>query len=228
MPPEITNRIVLLEDDPTKFWEHNYRWNGVFKGNHEPCVTKNKIGPECPICDSGDKMWPYFIGLHTCVNMTSWFTKKKNREVCFQREIFAAKLGGKDKPGVLKKLERLKQQHGRLRGLVFDVHRPGKLNEGCGDDFSLVEKVEPSKVREFAMQHLSEYAARLNEGVPADKQISAEKLWERQPWEPLNFEELIVPRNISELREMFKRGSQQEEDSSEFSDDADQTDDIPY
>ena len=57
MPQGKTQRHIFVDDVPTKFWEHGFKWNGTWAGNHEPCVTKNKIGPECPVCDSGDKMY---------------------------------------------------------------------------------------------------------------------------------------------------------------------------
>lgn len=208
MPPQQTQRHIFVDDIPTRFWEHGFKWNGSWKGNHEPCVTKNKIGAECPICDSGDKMFPSFIGLLTSINMTPWFTKKGNREVNLRREIFAAKLGTKKKPGVLKKLERIRKEHGRIIGLVFDIHRTGDNSAGCGDDFTLVEKVDPKEIEAYGRAQLAEYAARLNDGIPEDKQISVEKLWERNPWEGYNFEEMIKPREMSELRSMFKRGTQ--------------------
>lgn len=241
MPPGKTQRHIFIGERPIRFWEHGFKWNGSWKGNHEPCVTKNKLGPECPICDSGEKMFPAFTGLLTSINMTAWFTKKTNREVNFQREIFAAKLGSEKNPGVLKKLERLHKQHGRIQGLVFDIHRIGEQSAGCGDDFTLVEKVDPKEIEAWGRAKLEEYAARLNDGVPEDKRISVDKLWERNPWESHDFEEIVKPRDIKELRAMFKRGSQSggynkgsggggggssssgTDDSDNFSDD-----DIPY
>lgn len=216
MPPQATQRHIFIDSMPMKFWEHGFKWNGSWKGNHEPCVTKNKIGPDCPVCDSGEKMFPSFVGLLTTINMTPWFTKKAKREVNFRREVFASKLGSEKNPGVLRKIERMMKQHGRIKGLVFDIHRTGSQSAGCGDDFSLVEKVDLDKIEEYGRSMLSDYAARLNEGVPEDKQVSVSKLWEQNPWTGVNFEELIKPRDIKELRAMFKRGTQ----SGEFGKDA--------
>ena len=217
MPSGTTQRHLFLDDDPTCYWEHGFKWNGTWKGNHEPCVVKNKLGAECPVCDSGEKMWPSYIGLHTSVNMTPWFVKKTNREVNFQQETYAAKLGSKVNPGILKKLERLKGTHGRLRGLVFDIHRTGKQSAGCGDDFTLIEKVDPKQIETYAREKLAEYAARLNQGVPEDKRITVDQLLERNPWEPINFEEQLKPRSLAELKSMFKRGSQSGEFGSDSS-----------
>jgi hypothetical protein len=217
---------MFLDDDPTTFWEHQFQFNGDWK-NWEPCVTRNKIGPQCPVCDAYDDQYPSFVGLHTVINMTPWFTKKANQEVNFSREIYAAKLGGDKKPGVLKKLKKLREKHGRLRGLVFDIERPGEQTESCGSEFDLVEKetVDPSEIRTYAMDQLASYVKRINENLPADKQMTVDKLWERNPWEAYDFESTIKPRSIDELRGMFSnRGSSGGSSSNE----PDPTDDIPY
>lgn len=212
LPPEKTVKLMFLDDDPSTFWEHQFSYNGDFK-NWEPCVTRNKIGPECPICkvfvddedDPKEKRYAYFVGLHTVINMTPWFTKKGQQEVNFVREVYASKLGSDKKPGVLKKLKKLKEKHGRLRGLIINVERPGKQTESCGSEFDVIEKIDPSDIVAYSQKQLSEYLARVNEGLPADKQMTMAKQLQRNPWEPYNFEKMIAPRPIDELRQMFAR-----------------------
>ena len=209
MKPDTTCRFMFLDDDPTTLWEHQFYFNGDWK-NWEPCPVRNKFGHECPICSSEDKdgkpMYASYVGLHSVINMTPWFRKKGNREVNFNREIYAPKLGGDKKPGVLKKLKKIKAKHGRLRGLVFDIERPGENTENCGSEFDLVEEVKPDEIRTYGMDALSAYAERLNKDMPNDKQITVEKLWERNPWEAIEFENLIEPRPVDELRAMFATG----------------------
>lgn len=205
IPPLKTARFMFLDDMPTKFWEHQFFYNQNWR-NWEPCVVRNKLGPSCPVCEASDKHYPYYVGLHTVIAMTPWFTKKGSHEVCFNREIFAARLGGDEKPGVLKKLKKLSEKHGRLRGLVFDVERPGKKTEVCGSEFELVESIDPKGIHEYATAQLKSYIARANEKLPPDKQLTLEKHWKRNPWEPYNFEEIIKPRSYDELKGMFARG----------------------
>jgi hypothetical protein len=204
MPPGATNQILFLEDEPRTLWEHNYKWNGHWR-NWEPCVTRNKLGPECPPCDAYEDRYPYFAGLTTVINLTPWFTKTGHIEVNFQREIYAAKLGSDDKPGVLKKLRKMFDKNGRLRGYVYDIERPGKKTESCGSEFELVEKIEPGQIKVYAMDQLNAYAKRLNEDAPKDKQVTPEKLWERNPWEPFDFDEVIKRHTIDELKSMFSK-----------------------
>jgi len=223
---------MFLDDDPATLWEHQFQYNGKWT-NWEPCVIRNKFGPSCPVCDAYDDSYPSYVGLHTVINMTPWFTKKAQQEVNFNREIFAAKLGGDKKPGVLKKLKKLKEKHGRLRGLIFDVERPGEKTESCGSEFDLVESIDPSEIRAYSMKELEAYVSRLNENAPKDKETTVEKVWERNPWESYDFEEVIKPRSIDELRGMFsKRGSNKDSDSSDTGSGAAERerddDDIPY
>lgn len=216
-PPETTQRALFLDDDPFMYWEHNFKLNGNWR-NQCVCLKRNKIDDTCAICDKWDDRYPYFIGLHTTINMTPWESKKGN-VYCYQREIFAARLGGKDKPGVLKKLERLKKKYGRLRGLIFDVYRSGAKTESCGDEFELVEKVDPGDIPGLAKQHLTEFVKKINAKIDdPEKHLSVETMLKRNPWEAFNFEEIIKPKSNAELRDMLS-GRSKDDDSSDFRDD---------
>lgn len=207
MPPRETMRGMFLDDDPISYWEHGFKMNGKW-GNFEPCHKKNRqLGDDrCPICDSGEKMWPSFVGLHTIMNMTPWFTKKENREINFQRQIYGAKMGSEKKPGILKKLERLKSTHGRLRGIIFDIHRSGEKTESCGDDFTLVEKIDVGDIQKYAREQVGLYVKRINEKLPAKDHVTVDQLFKKNPWEPFNFEKVIQPRKLSELDRLFGAG----------------------
>lgn len=214
MPPGATQRHLFLDDDPQTLWEHNYKWNKSWQ-NWEPCRVRNRITlpgergwniDGCPICDAYADRFPYFAGLHTTINMTPWFTKQTQMEINFQREVFAAKMGSEEKPGVLKKLRKLHVKHGRLRGLVFDIERPGKKTESCGSEFELVEEIDPKDLEAYMKDHLTDYLKRRNEGLPQDKQVDLKKWLEWHPWEPFDFEKICTPKPIDELKAMFSKG----------------------
>jgi len=209
LPPEKSARLLFLDDDPTGAWEHGFNMNGKW-GHHEFCLTKNKLGERCPICDSGDKMWPYFIGFFTVINLTPWFTKKDNKEICLTREVFGARMGSKEKPGILKKIERMKASEGRLKGCIYEAYRSGKKTESVGDEFKLVEKIDISEIEKYGRAEVEKYAKRINEKVAAKDAVSVEKLLERNPWRPINFEKLFEtdwkPRLLAELDRLFARG----------------------
>lgn len=234
-------RVLFLDDDPASFWEHQFKYQGNFK-HREVCLRRNKAlaqkyGGDCPPCDKIDDKYPYFVGLHSVIVMTPYFTKKHNTEMNFIRRQFAAKLGGKDKPGVLVKLRKLRERYGRLRGLIFDVERPGKKTEVCGSEFHLVEKLDPGEIKTYCMEQMKEYVERRNAKLPNDKQVTIEKLLEWNPWEPYDWDKYIVPKKPDELARMFGKGGGYEADKS-FSDDDSGSrgssksdpvdDDIPY
>jgi len=85
------------------------------------------------------------------------------------------------------------------------------------------------------MDQLSAFAQRLNEDAPPDKQVTAEKLWERHPWEPFDFDEEIKPLSIDELKKMFSKsggatagGGHDEDSDDRYEDDSGVDADIPY
>lgn len=209
-PPEVTNRVLFLDDDPMLLWEHNYQYNGSWK-QWDACLVRNKIEAQCYFCERWPDKHPYFIGFHSVINMTPWKSKKGN-VYCYQRELFGARLGGRDRPGILKELERLRLKYGRLRGLVFDVYRSGKLTESCGDKFDLVEKIEPAAIAEFRDEHLRAHLAKINADADADKKVTMDQLLKRNPWEPWNWSELLgeggtmAPKTYAQQKAMFANG----------------------
>jgi hypothetical protein len=192
-------------------WEHQLKIGDDWK-HWVPCLHRNKIADDCYACDRYPDKYPYFIGFHTSINMTPW-TSKKGKEYCFARELFGAKMGSKDKPGSLKRLERLKKHHGRLRGLIISVTRLGDKSEVCGDEFTVMDKIDEDKIEEFAKARLSEWAEHVNQNLPKDKQVSIESLWKRNPWEPFNYDEVIQVKTNAQLRDMLGGPSKKSEES---------------
>jgi hypothetical protein len=69
----------------------------------------------------------------------------------------------------------------------------------------------------------------VNEGLPADKQMTLEKQLQRNPWEPYNFETMIKPRPIDELRQMFaRRGAVKGVEDGDERESGGAEDDLPY
>jgi len=226
MPPESEKRIIFLDNDPATYWEHNFKFNGSWQ-NWEPCKIRNKRENVCEVCKRYPDKKPSFVGMFTVINMTAW-TSKHGGEFCFGRELFVAKLGGKDKPGVLKKLARLKKQHGELTGCIFDTYRSGGLTEVIGDEFTFVEKIDKKKIESYGKKLLKEWAEEINENIEdPEKHITLDKLWERAPWEPYDYDEILEMRSNEELKAMFGSGSTEgEEEGNDGSSSADE--DVPY
>lgn len=201
MPPETTNRFLFLDNDPTCFWEHQFQVNGDWK-NWEPCKRRNHMENVCALCDRFPDRNASYIGYHTVISLTPW-TDDKGRTWCYGRQMYGAKLGGKEKPGVLKKLERIKQKKGRIRGLVIDCYRSGSKAESVGDDLEVVEEIDPDAIVAWVKTLLPAHIEEMNKGRDDDKQMTLERFLRFNPVEPFNFEEVIKPRSNAELLTML-------------------------
>lgn len=225
MPADTEKRVLFLDDNPVTYWEHNFRHGGNWR-NWEPCKHRNKISDTCAVCERYPDRKPSFIGIHSVINLTPW-TSQRGFEFCYGRELFVAKLGGKDKPGVLKKLERLKKQHGGLNGCIFDIYRSGGKTESVGDEFTFIEKIDPKKIVAYGKQQLKEWVVRVNENIEdPENYVTLDKLWERAPWEPFDYNEILEVRSNEELRAMFGAAGAAEDESGDGNSRLD--DDIPY
>ena len=159
MPPEKTKRIMFLGDDPFVFHEHSL-WNLTKTSAKEICLKRNGIGDECPLCDA--EMWPSVVGAFTIIDMgdvvpgkkkgetkLEGWTNDKGQTFQFGRKLYTPKRGGKDKPGILRKIQRLSEKKGGLIGTVWDVYRSGQKVESVGDEFEFVERVDKDKWTEY-------------------------------------------------------------------------------
>lgn len=216
MPGGAEQTFLFLDSDPVVLWEHQFKIGDNWR-NYAPCLKRNRIAETCYLCDRYKDKYPHFIGFHSVINMTPW-TSKKGREYCFNRELFAAKMGSKDKPGSLKRLERIKKHQGRLRGVIINVTRLGDKSEVCGDEFNVMDKIAEDKIEEFARTKLMEWAEHVNQSLPVEKQTSVEQLWKRSPWEPFDYDAVIVVKTNNELREMFAGDGRDKEDDDDAPD----------
>ena len=155
MPSGASKRIMFLDGSPFALWEHSLYSLNKSKDN-AICLKKNGLdeGKGCPLCEA--ELWPSFIGYFSVIDMgdvtrrpdgsvkLTGFTGKTGKLYQFQKSLLGAKRGGQDKPGVLKKLQRLAGKHGNdLTGTVWDIYRSGAKVESVGDEWEFVEKIAP-------------------------------------------------------------------------------------
>ena len=227
MPPEVTNRYLFLEDEPFCFFEHQFQANGTWK-NWEPCKTRNNMENTCAVCDRYPDRTSSFIGYHSVINLTPW-TSKKGTTYCYGREMYGAKLGGKDNPGVLKELQRLRDKHGgHTRGLVIDCFRSGKKTSTVGDKLEVVDKIDSDAIVAWVKNQIAEHLEYINKGREPEKIITMEKFLSWNPIEPFNFEEIIKPRTNAQLLSILGAGSSQDNGNYGDDDSSALDDDIPY
>jgi len=168
--------------DFCQVFEHNMYWK-TKKSDKEMCLVKNGNldSRGCPLCkaaEAGEGSWASFTGYltvidmgdvsyapppadrHTDATLTGW-TSDKGVTYQFDRKLYGAKRGGKDKPGVLKKLQREMQRtciqasNGRqtLAFSVWDVYRSGRKTESVGDELQFMTQLKnQDEAREYLIK----------------------------------------------------------------------------
>lgn len=208
MPSQVEKVILMLDDDPASYWEHSFKFKGSWQ-NTEPCKIRNRMDDDCAVCDRYPDRKPSFVGMFSCISMTPWTTKPhketgKTRTFNYGRELVVAKMGSKKNPGMLKDLERFKERYEGLTGGIFKVYRKGEKTEVIGNEWTLVEKIPKDQIIEHGKKVLREWAQKVNEEIEdPENYVSLESLWERSPWVPFNYEEIIKIRSNEELKLMF-------------------------
>lgn len=147
LAPENDAILVFLDGKPPIVSEHQVQINGDWK-NWFTCTTATH--GRCPLCESGSK--PETVGFFTVIDMKPFVTTAGEERVNTRRLLPA-------KYSLLKKLRLMLQEHGDLRGCVFNVTRTSSKAVNTGDKW------------EFVRRMTEEELATLNENVePADYQ----------------------------------------------------------
>ena len=229
-----TRRYMLLDRSPTSFHEHRFQtkredgsteWN-----NYEPCKKKQDLGVntrDCGVCDRYDKNYPYFVGMHTAMSLTPYFSTA-GHEWLFNRYILAARLGSPKRPGMLKRLQRLAgRNNGSMRGVIIECHRKGEKCEVIGDEIDIVEVIPEHEILEWARPQIANFIDRVNVNIQSsENHLTVDTVLSRDPWEPFNFRELIKVRSNEEIWALtgapHGRGGQSQQQSQQQSQDQSQ------
>jgi hypothetical protein len=168
----ITKLIILLDDVPFAFWQHNMWYLTKKSGDFEICLKRNKIDPDgnCACCDQMEthKNWPSYGGFLTVIDcgqvvfgteeddkerleiksLEGWDNGKSGKDhriYQFGKKLMGAKRGGKDKPGLMVKLRRYKERKGgSLVGTVWAVTRTAQKEETAGTEWEYRGRVDVS------------------------------------------------------------------------------------
>jgi len=213
-----TRRYMILDPAPASLHEHrykSYREDGTIEwNNYEPCKKKQalpgyKKGDDCAICIRYEKNYPYYVGLHTAMSLTPYFSES-GYEWMFNRYILAARLGSPKRPGMLKRLQRLAQQHnnGSMRGMVIECHRRGEKSEIIGDEIDCIEVIPEDQILNWARPRIAEFVERVNDKIrDPEKHLSVNRVLERDPWVPFDWGKIIKVHSNEELFAKIGRSS---------------------
>ena len=201
MPAETTKRIMFLDDELFQFYEHSVKINGNWR-NYFICRLKNKIDQSCALCDldtgKDSPINRYYIGFLTIADFSRW-ESNKGKVYQYDRKLYGVKLGSQKRPGPMKKIKRLRERHGGLTGCVFDVYREGTQSSTVGDEFSLVEKVEPKDIPEYARKM----------GVNPEPWHQKDNP-DGKDWTPFKYAEIFKPQSNDDIRAALGVGGGQQ------------------
>ena len=128
-----TKRIVFLDDNCFRYYEHNLKIGGMFF-NYFTCTREG-----CPICAAGDR--PYFAGAFTVADVDGYKDSEGRVQGKGRKLLLVCKFHT---------LEMLKHQwtkRGGLVGAVYEVYRSSKRTApSVGDSWDYEGRLDLSKL----------------------------------------------------------------------------------
>lgn len=196
-----TRRVMFLETSPFRFYEHSLY--SITKNSRDRCIclTKNKLDDRgCPPCDK--EAYAYRICYFSVIDMgqVSWgpsgqvklegWTSKKEVLYQFERQALGAKVGGKDRPGMVQEIKRqMQRQGGDITGCVYDLTRSGKMVETIGDKMEFIERIDRPQWINYLNGLGANNPARNVEGKPRPLEI-----------DPFDWMEVMKPHPFEQLQ----------------------------
>lgn len=141
-------QVILLDEDAPPCVDAVELWDGK---RMTRAATLSSTGADCPFTnlleETGNKKFrPKKFFIFTVLDLRG-FEKQDGTEVLYSKKALMVKAHMMDK-FFRKKLIKLQEKHGSLRGIRFDVGRGPKMNPsppGCGDSWDFDEVVDLSE-----------------------------------------------------------------------------------
>lgn len=143
MAPGDTREIVIIDEAPDWFrYEHNLqsdsgRWD-VFTA----CLNEHT---NCPVCSASQRQ-PYFAMYLTILDLTP-YTNRDDEEIPWSKKLLVVKAAQQ------KKIMRLFERHGTLRGMVLTMSRDSDKDAQIGNDIEFVEFMDEDALAEYVTEY---------------------------------------------------------------------------
>jgi hypothetical protein len=123
-PIGTTREVVVVDEAPNFFrFEHNIKGRSGRYDEFTSCIAEDA---NCPVCAANPDKLPYFAMYLTVIDLTP-FTTREGVEVPWSKKLLVAK------PMQAKKLNRIFDRQGTLRGAVLEMTRDGEKEAAIGD-----------------------------------------------------------------------------------------------
>lgn len=140
MPGE--SREIVIVDEGLSFARHEHALKNRETNRYDlfvPCLDEHC---NCPACADHPDSRAYFAVYLTILDLTPYETAD-GTQVEWSKKLLVAK------PTQQKKLARLFNQHGTLRGMVLQVTRDGEKDAAIGNDIEFIEFMPEEELLEY-------------------------------------------------------------------------------
>lgn len=139
-PVTETRQLVIIDDAPD-FFRYEHALKDKRSGRYDnflPCVNEDA---NCPVCSISEKP-AYFAMYLTVIDLTP-YENKDGDEVPWSKKMLVVK------PAQQKKIARLYEKHGTLRGMILDMTRDGDKDAAIGNDIEFVDFMTEKELDDF-------------------------------------------------------------------------------
>ena len=135
-----TRQIVIIDDAPDFFrYEHALKSAGSNRyDNFLPCINEDA---NCPACSVSEK--PAYFAMYLSVIDLTPYNNKDGDEVPWSKKMLVVK------PSQQKKISRLFEREGSLRGMILDMTRDGDKDAAIGNDIEFVGWMEEDELATY-------------------------------------------------------------------------------
>ncbi len=144
VPVGETREIIIVDEEPDFFRnEHNLRNPSTKRFDlFTPCIDESA---NCPVCAASDK--PAYFAMYLTVIDTTPFETRAGDEVEWSKKLLVVK------PAQQKKIARLLEQHGTLRGMRLAMTRDGDKDAAIGNDIEFIDFVSEDELADYVDEY---------------------------------------------------------------------------
>jgi hypothetical protein len=139
-PVTETRQLVIIDEAPD-FFRYEHALKDKRSGRYDnflPCINEDA---NCPVCSVSEKP-AYFAMYLTVIDLTP-YENKDGDEVPWSKKMLVVK------PAQQKKIARLYEKHGSLRGMILDMTRDGDKDAAIGNDIEFVDFMDEKELDDF-------------------------------------------------------------------------------
>ncbi len=141
-----TREVIVVDDAPDFFrHEHNMKDSHGKWSVFTSCIADHA---NCPVCMGNPDKQPYFAMYLTIIDLTP-YTNRDGVEVPWSKKLMVVKSNQQ------KKIMRLYERHGTLRGMILSMTRDGEKDAAIGNDIEFVEFIDEDTLATYVNSYVN-------------------------------------------------------------------------